>query len=1193
MHTMHSSKNLLVAGALILLLSLVSTYPLHAQQYLGTLTGEVTDASGAKIANVDVSATDVTTHFTTTTKTNGAGEYSIPFLTPDTYELKVEVSGFRPETKTGLVLTAGGNTRTDFSLQVGAVGEKVVVTADLELLDTASSNLGTTMSTKEVTDLPNIGRNPFVLSTLAAGVTTGAYMQSKASGFTNPFSGTAVQIIANGSSGHNRLTLDGIPDDPAERLSGASYTGFVPSPEAVQEVKTQTALYDAQYGHGNGTVLNTVLRAGSNNYHGSAYYVFRNTYLDANTYERVPTQSAAVNPTHRVNDQWTQPGGVIDGPLTIPHIYNGRDKTFFMAAYEYVQLHQPVPFSGLVPTTAQVAGDFSGLCSNFVAGVCAPGAGVQLYDPTTADASGNRTPFLNNNIKSKINPAGAALASYYPAPNSTLSPTVNYISNVTSSPNKYWSFVTRVDHSISDRNKLNATFFKAVLHQIQPTEGFPKLVAPTGVGYTVYRNNIGGSLDDVIVISPTLVVDARIGVIYHPFGLVYPGSTFDLSTLNISGSGLPFQSFPGVFACDACTSPGGASGTSPGTTSPYTGLAAGNTGQISEDTLGSTSVLVSKTFSKHSLRVGFEGNLSRYNVQNPQSGVGTFNFNRQFTQKNSVSTTVGSDASSGNPFASLLLGYPSSGSYGNQIAYALQQLYYGIYVQDDWRIRRNLTINAGLRWDYETPFTERHNRQNTGFCTTCTNPLQGSVTGLTLNGGLQFASSSNRYAYPTDTNNFQPRFGAEYQLNSNVVLRGGFGIIYFNTLESPLGQGYSSTTGYVATLDNTHPSTSLTNPFPNGINLPTGSSLGLATQVGQGVTFADQNHTQPKIMQYSVSVQTQLPANTVLQIAYVGNKASQLEINKNIDALPPQYYNQGAAGVTFLQTQVPNPMAGLLPGSSLNSATVQRQFLLSPFPEFTSVTDNFASKGSVLYNSLQTSVVKRLSRGLSVQGNFTWSKIMDQNIYLNAQDSLNSPFRYQDPNPNLVGNLVGIYQFSSLSGKPAYERLTVGGWQINGVLRAQNGNLVATPGASTTSGGNVTPLSSPRLGNAAYGRYFNTCYENAAGALVMTTPTAPACDSTSSIPAFQQHLAFTLNNIGPYMNDVRQRVHPLFDFTLFKQFQLHESLNFEIRGEFFNILNTPNFGGPNTSLGSASYGIVTLTQANDPRLTQLTGRFNF
>jgi hypothetical protein len=499
---------------------------------------------------------------------------------------------------------------------------------------------------------------------------------------------------------------------------------------------------------------------------------------------------------------------------------------------------------------------------------------------------------------------------------------------------------------------------------------------------------------------------------------------------------------------------------------------------------------------------------------------------------------------------------------------------------------RNLTVNAGLRWDYETPFTERHNRQNTGFCTTCTNPLQASVTGLTLNGGLQFASSSNRYAYPTDTNNFQPRFGAEYQLNPSVVLRGGFGIIYFNTLESPLGQGFSSSTNYVGTVDNTHPANVLSNPFPNGINLPTGSSLGLATQVGQNVTFANQNHTQPKIMQYSVSVQTQLPANMVLQLAYVGNKASQLEINKNINALPAQYYNQGAGEATLLQTLVPNPMAGLFPGSSLNAATIQKQFLLTPFPEFGSVTDNYASTGSILYNSLQTSVVKRVSHGFSMQGNFTWSKIMDRNIYLNPQDPLISPFRYQDPNPNLVGNLVGIYQFSSLSGKPAYERLTLGGWQVNGVLRAQNGNLVATPA-------NVTPLSSPRLGNATYGRYFNTCYENAAGALVMTTATAPGCDAASPIPAFQQHISFTLNNIGPYMNDVRQRVHPLFDFTLFKQFQLHESLNFEIRGEFFNILNTPNFSGPNTSLGSASYGIVTLTQANDPRLTQLTARLNF
>ena len=321
-------------------------------------------------------------------------------------------------------------------------------------------------------------------------------------------------------------------------------------------------------------------------------------------------------------------------------------------------------------------------------------------------------------------------------------------------------------------------------------------------------------------------------------------------------------------------------------------------------------------------------------------------------------------------------------------------------------------------------------------------------------------------------------------MNPNVVLRGGFGIIYFNTLESPLGQGFSSSTGYVATLDNTHPANSLTNPFPTGINLPTGSSLGLATQNGQSITFPDQNHTQPKIMQYSVSVQTQLPANLVLQIAYVGNKASQLEINKSINALPAQYYNQGAAGVTFLQTAGSEPDGRVAPhGSSLNSATVQRQFLLLPYPEFTNVTDNYASRGNVLPNSLQTSVVKRVSHGFSMQGNFTWSKIMDQNIYLNTQDPLEFalPLSESEPEPGRqpcwdLSVLISVRQAGTgavhVGRMAGQRRASRAEWQAS----------LATPGASTTSGGNVTPLSNPRLSNATYGRYFNTCCENTADA---------------------------------------------------------------------------------------------------------------
>ena len=336
-------NKLIVSVALVLAVFTLSA-PLQAQEYLGTLAGNVKDASGATVPKAVVSATDVVTQFVTTTVTDEGGNYSIPFLTPDEYSVSITAKGFRRETRTGIVLTAGGSILTEFALNIGSETQTVEVTADAQLLDTASANLATTFSTTEVTDIPNIGRNPFVLSTLAANVYSGNYMQGKASGFTNPFSGTAVQISADGSSGHNRITLDGIPDDPAERLSGASYTGFVPSPEAVQEVKIQTALYDAQYGHGNGVVTNTVLRSGSNKYHGSAYFVFRDTAMDANTYERVPTQITAPAGkaiTPRVNDTWTQPGFVVDGPLSIPHVYNGHDRTFFMVAYERIQLHQP------------------------------------------------------------------------------------------------------------------------------------------------------------------------------------------------------------------------------------------------------------------------------------------------------------------------------------------------------------------------------------------------------------------------------------------------------------------------------------------------------------------------------------------------------------------------------------------------------------------------------------------------------------------------------------------------------------------------------------------------------------------------------------------------------------------------------------------------------------------------------------
>jgi hypothetical protein len=417
------------------------------------------------------------------------------------------------------------------------------------------------------------------------------------------------------------------------------------------------------------------------------------------------------------------------------------------------------------------------------------------------------------------------------------------------------------------------------------------------------------------------------------------------------------------------------------------------------------------------------------------------------------------------------------------------------------------------------------------------------------------------------------------------VVHGGVGLIFFNNFEGPIANGFSASTSYIATSDNTHPGGVLSNPFSSGVNLPSGSSLGLATLIGQGFSFIAPNYSNPRNFQWSVSEQTQLPLNLTLQVAYVGNTTSDYEISKNINSLPANFYNQGTTETAYLQNKVTNPMVGLIPtNSTLNAATIQQQNLLLPFPEFGSLTMADIPGGSSLYNALQVTVNKPMGHRLRVFGSFTWSHMMESYQYLNATDPL--PERYQDGSPTVMGNVYANYKLPDVLGLPKYLRMAAGGWQLNGVMRAYNGTLVGNPGS-------VTWLSNPHLSNKTYNRYFNTCYEDQNGNLVMTTAKAPACNSASDTPAFRQNAPFTLNTVGPQMSGVRILDHPLIDASLFKVFPIHESTTFEIRGEFFNVLNTPNFGGPNTSPGNAQYGQVTLSQQNDPRVGQLTARINF
>ena len=1017
----HIIRRLFLILPLFLIFCVLSV---HAQErYLGGLLGTVSDTSGAKIIGATVTATDNTTHFASKAVTNSSGSYSIPFLTPDTYTVTVEANGFGRETQTGIVLTADSSLAVNFTLKVGASTETVTVTATAPLLDTASASLGTTFTEQQAAQLPNQGRVPFMVAALAAGAYDATYLTGTPEATLVPYGGGPTATTMNGISGHTHVDIDGSPDDPQERsgtTGSGTYTGFTPSPESVQEVKSETAPYDAEVGGGAGDT-DLILRSGTNAIHGAAYYVFQNTYLNANFAQRVPTQDiTGASATPRTNGTWNQPGGVLAGPVRIAHVYNGRDKTFFMVAYEHLEQHGHTAngIDDLVPLPAMATGDFSSLCPggfNASTGVCVPGGGVQIYDPLTLNAGNNRTPFPKNQIPSgRFNPVGAALLKYYPAPNSTLSSVVNYISANSVVPETYWSFVTRVDQSINQNNKFFATFYKENLAQVQSIQGFPLGIGPTGTGSLVYRNNVGGSLDYISILPRGFLADTRFGIIYHPFGDYLPVPSFDLSKIGMSPAGLAYQTFPGTSFSDS-----------------YAGLQASSGGQFSEATVGTIDVVISKAIQKHNLRFGFEGYVDRYNVVNPESGLGTFAFDRLFTQQNSINTADGKDPNSGNAIASLLLGYPTSGSYQLEAYPAIQQQFQAYFIQDDWRAAAKLTLNIGLRWEDQLPYTERTNALDTGFCTTCTNPLQTSLpaTSLVLHGGLQFASPTNRGMYNSELSDWQPRFGVSYQLTPRIVLHSGFGTAYFTTVDGLENYGYTAVTNYADTVDGTHPATSFASPFPGGVTQPSGSSLGLGTNIGSSLSFNASNYQRPRMMLYSASAQAQLPLNMTLQVAYAGNRVWDFEASKNINSLPAQYllspttasYAAQQANVTALQTAVTNPMAGLIPtDSTINGKTIQQQYLDLPFPEFGTLTEINIPSGGYLYNALQVTVNKPMGHDVSVLGTFNWNHEMDSTQYLNATDA--NPERWQDGSPTLIGNLAVIYRLPVFSAMPRYGR---------------------------------------------------------------------------------------------------------------------------------------------------------------------------
>ena len=1124
--------------------------PGFAQDYRATIMGTVTDPQGASIPSAAVEVRNIDTTFVTKAATNSSGVYAVPDLLPGTYDVKIVASGFKEFLRPRIEVHSGDKVQVDAALQVGASSETVTVVADSDMLQTASGSVGQVVNQSQTEDLPLLGRNTFMLASLSTGVSSGLYNE-KVSQYGRPFDGAAAQMSVGGiGSQAYQILLNGVPNAPVERASGAGYIGFVPSPDAVEEVNFQSSIYDAQYGHSAGAVINTVMKSGTNDYHLRAYEFFRNEALNASTFDANSNRLA--KPVMR----WNQPGVVITGPLTIPKLYNGKDRTFFMVSGELIRNENPTPSISSVPVAAEHTGNFSHL-------VQTNGQPILIYDPATYTlTNGNyiRQPFPGNIIPaSRMNPVGEALMSYYPLPN-VLGNTTD-ANNLIASPNaqldKYYSESFRLDHQFTEKMRLSATVFNNVRHQLLPTNGFPAVASP---GYFHFRNNHGGSLDWTDTLSPTLVLDIKYGFIYHPFQLQYYGDDFDLATLGFPQSlisHLPHETFPGTSMSNG-----------------YTGLQ-NAASQYSTTLNHSLSGTVNKIVGKHTLKTGAEFFMMRANNDVPISNFGSFSFSAGFTQQNALNGST----SAGNPIASMLLGDPSAGTVSYNIASAFQQFYYAGFIQDDWRVSRGLTLNLGLRWDYESPMSERYNRQNAGFDFTDPNPIQSQVAGLSTPGGLLFVSSSNRLPFKRDLHNFQPRIGAAYKLFENTVLRGGFGVMYMPTFNNGQNNGYSTTTSYVSSTDgNLTPANSLGNPYPGGIVVPSGSSLGLATLLGQSFTFSNPDRTIPKVYQYSLGVQRLLPWKTLIEVSFVGNYASQMAVSRNINGLPASDYPLGSVALT---AQVKNPMAGLLPGTSLNNATTPRQNLLVPFPEFGAITEAYLPIGNSLYNSMQIQVQKRLSHGLQMRASYTLSKIMQQTGYLNnGQDPQSGLARVQSSEPSKLLTISGGYEIPLFAHRTDWVHSIFGGWSLNVITRYQNGYLVSAPGSAFSSGLN------PKLSEKTYSQYFNTCSLN-------TSKVRQNCASATQPVAWIQQPSFTLRTLSTTLPGIRTVIPINADVALFKTFVLHEAWKLQFRANMYNITNTAQFGGPSTSFGSATFGATTLVQINDPRFVELAAKILF
>ncbi|HZS50248.1 MAG TPA: TonB-dependent receptor [Bryobacterales bacterium] len=1145
-----------------------------SQSYTASVRGTVTDAAQAAVPSASVVVTEVNRNLPHSTKTDVAGRYILPALPPGTYSLSVEAPGFqkymRPAT---FQLEVQQEATINVQLSLATVSTSIEVEGTAPLLNTASATLGQVVENRFMATAPLVNRTALSLVLLTPGVVPSD----------NSPGGTAnTNFIANGNRNRtSQAMLDGTNVSGIEQNGGWTDIEYSPSVDAIQEFKVQTNFFNAEFGETGGAIVNIITKSGTNDPHGSLYEFTRNSGLNANNW--FSNRAGLPIPDFQRHVF----GGTLGGPVSLPKIYNGKNRTFFFFDYEGARQSTATSVTTTVPTDLQRAGDFSQtLNSNGKLSV--------IYNPFDTYVSNGQTlrnPFPGNVVPpSMMNAVAKKLISYYPEPTSAGNPVTHSNNYFAQGANELTSnqMDAKIDQTVSDKQRIMGRY--SVYWQHTTPANLLGNIADSG-NFVPSRNQ-NFVLNYTRTHSPTTIFEARIGELrVHDDQL--PRSTgFDSTTLGfpkVLQTGGVYQ-FPNVSA------------------SGYRTLGAGGFSLIHE---GKETRTASGAFTKiiggHTIKGGAERLFLYENYFQPGYPAGGFSFSRQVTGQNPLVGT----SSQGNAIASLLLGWGQGGYMWWDHPVAAASGYFGSFIQDDWRITRKLTLNIGLRYEFDVPRTERFDRLDY-FDYYSPSPLAGKVPASpncpacsNLLGVMKFVNSSRRSPFDGDYNNFGPRIGLAYALGNKMSVRAAYGIFYSqnrDSIKGEVGPTFRSSTSVLWTLDGGLTQyASLSNPYPSGLTPAPGRNP--LAWIGHGVDSYIPSYINPQIQQWLFSIQRELPGNAVLEVNYSASKATHNyfggeDLPGNYNKLNPVYWGLGR---TALESLVPNPFHGIItdPTSPESLPTVPLNVLLRPYPQYDGGLGEYNAPPNIansMYHSMQLKYEKRFSKGLAVLASYTISKLISDS------DESSSDVDWQGGSSG-VQNAWNLRLERSLSQFDIPQRAVISldyelplgrgrrfGSSMNGVAEALVGGWEVATILTFSSGYPIVPgLDSPNLWDGASQRpniIGNPCTSGSVESRMN--------GSYFNLSAFSQPDEDVFGTAPRTLPACRTPGIRNADIVLMKNFRFKERQQLQLRLESFNVTNTPTFGRPDSNYGSNTFGVISgYASGRGPREMQVAAKFYF